>query len=93
MCFREFEQQRELREKGLLTTDVPTSPDESFGGINNQMDKVWSFVISFSLSIKRIFVIFIQILYFLFFFIPLKYRSIPELDSKKNSKGSLCLKK
>ncbi|KAL5779601.1 hypothetical protein ACOSQ2_010338 [Xanthoceras sorbifolium] len=38
--FREFEQQRELRERGLQTANDQTSPDESCGGINNQMEKV-----------------------------------------------------
>ncbi|KAK3230802.1 hypothetical protein Dsin_002683 [Dipteronia sinensis] len=38
--FREFEQQRELRERGLQTANDQTSPDESSGGINNQMEKV-----------------------------------------------------
>ncbi|XP_044475017.1 putative leucine-rich repeat-containing protein DDB_G0290503 [Mangifera indica] len=38
--FREFEQQRELSERGLQTGNDQISPDESCGGMNNQMEKV-----------------------------------------------------
>lgn len=38
--FREFEQQRELRERGLQSGNDQISPDQSCGGINNQLDKV-----------------------------------------------------
>ncbi|XP_031272980.1 myosin-9 isoform X1 [Pistacia vera] len=38
--FREFEQQRELSERGLQTGNDQISPDESCSGMNNQMEKV-----------------------------------------------------